>query len=104
MVSALFYLQYHSIRNRLAVRLKRLRQPKYLFGGIVGALYFYFYFFRYLFNLPGGRHSRLPLTSGPGNPALFEAVAAGVLLVAVILAWVLPHERAALAFSEAEVA
>ena len=49
MIAALLYLQYHTIRNRLVTRFKRLKQPKYLFGAIVGGLYFYFYFFRYLF-------------------------------------------------------
>jgi ABC-type multidrug transport system ATPase subunit len=49
MIAALIYLQYHSVRNRLVSRFKRLKQPKYLIGAIVGGLYFYFYFFRYLF-------------------------------------------------------
>jgi ABC-2 type transport system permease protein len=49
MIAALFYLQYHSARNRLVARFKRLKQPKYLFGAIAGGIYFYFYFFRYLF-------------------------------------------------------
>ena len=37
MISALFYLQYHSFRNRLVGRFKRLKQPKYLFGALAGA-------------------------------------------------------------------
>ena len=49
MIAALFYLQYHSTRNRLVTRFKRLQQPKYLIGAIAGGLYFYFYFIRYLF-------------------------------------------------------
>ena len=49
MISALFYLQFHSVKNRLLMRFKRLKQPKYLFGAIVGGLYFYWYFFRVLF-------------------------------------------------------
>lgn len=105
MVSALLYLQYHSVANRLSMRFRRLKQPKYLFGGIVGALYFYFYFFRYLFSLPGGRRSGMALVSpAPSNLALHESIGAAMFLIAVLLAWVLPHERAALAFSEAEVA
>ena len=59
MISALLYLQYHSIRNRTVMRIKRLKQPKYLVGGIVGGLYFYWYFFRVLFAAPGrGQPSR----------------------------------------------
>ena len=34
-------------------RLKRLRQPKYLAGAIIGGLYFYFYFFRLLLGQGG---------------------------------------------------
>src|SRR6058998_1711253 len=41
MIAALLYLQYHTVKNRLFMRFKRLKQPKYLLGGIVGALYFY---------------------------------------------------------------
>jgi hypothetical protein len=103
MFSALLYLQYHSIDNRTLLRLRRLKQPKYLFGGIVGALYFYFYFFRYLFGLPGSRPS-LTFGSSAEARALYEVLGAGFLLIAVLLAWVFPHNRAALAFTEAEVA
>ena len=39
--SALFYCQFHSIKNRLAMRVKRLRKPKYMVGAIVGGLYFF---------------------------------------------------------------
>ena len=44
---ALFYSQFHSVKNRLVTRVKRLRKPKYLFGAIVGSLYFYFYLIRF---------------------------------------------------------
>jgi len=103
MISALLYLQYHSVKNRLFMRFKRLKQPKYLLGGIVGALYFYFYFFRYLF-----RAHRGPATFGaaasPQDLALYESVGALILLIIVLVAWILPRQRAALAFTEAEVA
>ena len=36
MIAALLYLQYHTVRNRLVTRFKRLKQPKYLVGAIVG--------------------------------------------------------------------
>jgi putative ABC exporter len=103
MISALFYLQYHSIRNRLVMRLKRLRQPKYLVGGIVGGLYFYFYFFRYLFSMRA-KQGPLAAASSPQDLAFYEGLGALILLVIVLAAWVVPHQRAALAFTEAEVA
>ncbi len=104
MFSALFYLQYHSFRNRLVSRFKRLKQPKYLIGAVVGGLYFYFYFFRYLFI--GGRHggsAGLNLSTSPEHLLLFEQGGALVLLIIVLLAWIVPHERAALTFTEAAV-
>jgi hypothetical protein len=98
---ALFYYQFHSLKNRLLTRVKRLRQPKYLVGAVVGALYFYYYFFR---GLARGRSG-----GGPPGPFfaqhqdLIESVTALGLMVMMLLAWVLPHSRAALAFTEAEV-
>lgn len=103
MYRALVYLQYHSLKNRTLQRLRRLKKPKYLVGGIVGALYFYFYFVRYLF----GVHSPRPAMgtiSAPANLPLYESIGASIFLVIVLAAWLVPHERAALAFTEAEVA
>jgi len=105
MIAALCYLQYHSTRNRVLTRFKRLKQPKYLFGAIVGGLYFYFYFFRHLF-VSGRAASHGPAMTfiPPEYLPLVEALGALVLLVIVLLAWLIPHERAALTFTEAEVA
>src|SRR6266853_6586770 len=103
MLSALFYLQFHSVKNRLVARLKRLKQPKYLLGGIVGATYFYFYFFRHLFRMPGSRPAAASATQTQ-NLLLYESLGALVLFIIVLLAWIVPHQRAALAFTEAEVA
>ena len=103
MIAALLYLQYHTFRNRLVSRFKRLKQPKYLIGAIVGGLYFYFYFFRYLFRGFGGRPA-VNLTVSPEHLQVFELVGALALFVIVLLAWIIPHERAALTFTEAEVA
>src|SRR5215472_2783391 len=103
MLSALLYLQVHSFKNRTLQRLKRLRQPKYLIGGIAGGIYFYFYFFRYLFGFQNGRQGFLSQTS-PESLAIYESLGALILFVIVLLAWLVPHQRAALAFSQAEVA
>src|SRR5689334_3773729 len=100
MISALFYLQYHSTKNRFVSRLKRLKQPKYLAGAVVGLLYFYFYFFRFLFHAP--RHNgAAAATVSPGNFLLDESVRALILLVVVLAAWLWPNKRAALTFTEA---
>jgi ABC-2 type transport system permease protein len=112
MLNALLYLRFTSAKNWLRVRLRRLRQPKYLFGAIVGCAYFYLFFFR---PFGGGRR-------GPHHPAAAEAVAAvsGSLPVDLLpmvtafgtlalfsfltMMWVVPAQRAALGFSEAEIA
>jgi hypothetical protein len=103
MIGALMYLQVQSIRNRLRVRLRRLKKPKYLVGALVGGAYFYFFFFRNLFV---GRRSgaAAAAASSPETVALFELLGPVLLFVMVLSAWVFPHERAALAFTEAEIA
>ena len=85
------------------MRIKRLKQPKYLVGGVVGGLYFYWYFFRTFLGAPRGAQA-VPLLASPENLALYESIGALVLLTLGLLAWVIPHQRAALTFTEAEVA
>jgi hypothetical protein len=97
-VGTLLYYQRHWWYNRLLTRIRRLRKPKYLFGAIVGGLYFYWYIFRAL-----GRGGQGVLFS-PEHQDLVQAIAALVLLIIVLLAWIVPHSRAALSFTEAEVA
>jgi hypothetical protein len=100
----LAYLWVRSAKNRIWTRLKRLRQPKYLVGGIVGILYLWTFLFR---NMLGGRF-------GPrGDAAMLEAsqdMVAGLevagawgLLLMLAGFWILPSRRAALDFSEAEI-
>lgn len=113
---ALLYLQWHSARNRTVARLRRLKQPKYLFGALFGLAYLYANFLRFFLPLPGT--GRLPGRSGDllmtpelaalsmGQPLtpIFETLGALVLVAVVLLAWLVPRERAALIFTEAEIA
>ncbi len=99
MLSALWYLQRHTVINRTRARLNRLRQPKYLIGAIVGAAYFYFYFFRFAFQ--GVRNGP---RFAPEDLLLYECLGAAALFVILFMAWFIPRERGALAFTEAEVA
>ena len=103
MNSALLYLQYHSIKNRTVMRIKRLKQPKYLFGAAVGGLFFFWYFFRTIFGT-STRGQTFALFASPDNQALFESLGALMLLIPLLLAWIIPHQRAALTFTEAEIA
>jgi len=105
MTPALRYLLATSLRNGIIARLKRLRQPKYFFAALVGAAYFYFYFYRFLFG--GGLGG--PGRNAPGTPVLvdasWQAIGAATLLVAMLVfAWILPGSRAAITFTEAEIA
>lgn len=99
MIRAIYYLQTRSFINRLLSRLRRLRQPKYLVGGIVGVLYVYFYFAQQFF-FRRGHSAAGPKVSGE----FLELVGALALLVIVIVAWIIPSKRSALVFSEAEIA
>jgi ABC-2 type transport system permease protein len=102
MIDALLYLQFHSIKNRLLMRIRRLKQPKYLLFALVGGAYFYFYFFRWIFM--GGRGPRGWGGSGAPDLSAYETLGALVLFTIILLAWLIPHERAALVFTEAEIA
>lgn len=101
MIGALFYLQLTSLKNALRMRALRLRNPRYLFAAAVGAAYFYFFVFRSHGSRPPS--VSVPVATGQGQ-ALLELAGAFMLFGAVVFAWVLPNSRAALAFTEAEVA
>ena len=75
---ALLYYQRHWWHNRLLTRLRRLRQPKYLLGAIVGGLYFYWYIFRAFGR--AGRGARF----SPEHQDIAQAIAALVLLIMVV--------------------
>jgi hypothetical protein len=100
---AFFYLQALSLYNLVRQRLRRLRQPKYLFGALAGIAYFYFFVFR---NVIHGRSmgSAHAGAMPPEMLPLLAGIAAAILMVFVVIAWLLPNGRAALAFTEAEVA
>jgi hypothetical protein len=103
-VRALVYLKATSFRNVVVSRLRRIRQPKYLVGAIFGVAYFWFFFFRRYPQRPGGR----PI--GPFNDLAASGlptvliIGAIVLLAFVALCWALRRQRAALSFTEAEIA
>src|SRR5438309_8724898 len=104
MICALIYLQVQSIKNRLRVRLRRLKKPKYLVGAVVGVAYFYFFSFRNLFTGRRGAAAGVIDTTPREALLMFELLGALALFAMVLSAWIFPHERAALAFTEAEIA
>ena len=107
MIGASLYIIVCSARNRLRVRLRRLREPRYLVGAIVGAAYFYFTFFvRMRSRSRASRRVRGDLPLPPAFDALAAAgpSLAGLALFGVAaLAWLVPIRSGLLEFSEAEV-
>ena len=99
--SPLLYLTVHSIRNQIRVRLRRLRQPRYLIATVLGAGYFWFVIMggAFRFNRP---------RSGPAAPAKLSVGlplgAAMLMFVVAVFAWIMPSaRRPALAFTRPEV-
>ncbi len=102
---ALLYLHFTTLRNALGQRVRRLRQPKYLFGALAGLGYFWLFVFRHLFRAQAGRPAELAAVDAAGHLSPLLAQLAGLaLFVIVALAWLIPSRRAALSFSEAQVA
>jgi hypothetical protein len=99
-MNALAYLVTRSFVNGVLYRLCRLRQPKYLFGTLFGIAYFYLYFGKLL----GGAHSPFGPAATSGAAFSVELGAAILFLVTLVLSWILPASRAALGFTEAEIA
>ena len=99
-MNALGYLVTRSFANGVLFRLRRLRQPKYLLGAILGAAYFYFYFGRIL----GGARSPFGPRATSGAAFGPELGAAILFIATIVMSWILPASRAAIAFTEAEIA
>ncbi|HEV7714409.1 MAG TPA: putative ABC exporter domain-containing protein, partial [Steroidobacteraceae bacterium] len=112
-MGALLYLQLTSLQGRIRSRIRRLKQPKYLLGAVVGAAYIYFFFIhraRAGYGNGNGRYGN----PGPGRTPNIDfasdllptvaSLGALALLVVVALSWILPRAQASLAFSEAEIA
>lgn len=98
-MGALLYLTLCSAKNRMRVRLRRLREPRYLAGLVVGILYFYFLLYRR--GRPGRQGALTALLSVRDPIVLAGSVA---LFVLIALAWAWPSSgKPALMFSRADV-
>jgi len=105
-LTASLYIIIWSARNRVRARLRRLREPRYFIGAIVGAAYIYFSFFA-RFRV-SGRSSRRPRTSDwPESMipliALLPSLGGVALLVVAVAAWLVPVDSGLLEFSDAEL-
>ena len=100
MTSAFVYLVACSFRNRVRSQLRRLRQPRYLAGLVVGLLYLYLIFLR-----PGSRSGQPAIGSSfmEFPAAAMQAAMSVVLFIAVAAAWLVPTKRGAIDFTRSEV-
>lgn len=101
LIRALAFLQSRSLVNALKVRVRRLRQPKYLIGAVVGLGYMYLWVGRAVFS--SWRHGAGRVDMPGEAMELFEALAALVVFVLFLGSWLFSGERASLRLSEAEL-
>jgi ABC-2 type transport system permease protein len=105
MVRVSLYITLYSAKNRVLVRLRRLREPRYLIFAIAGAAYLYFAVFM---RVGAARRARRrggepPDIFSPSIAAL-APVAGGVAMLAIAAAaWVFPARSTLFDFSEAEI-
>jgi ABC-2 type transport system permease protein len=104
MIGASLYILVCSARNRLRVRLRRLREPRYLVGAVVGAAYVYFAFFARLRSSRAASNRRRQFPSdATGRLAAAGPALTGLgLLAGAAAAWLLPFNSGLLEFSDAE--
>ncbi len=98
-IPPLLYLTLCSVRNQVTVRLRRLKQPRYLIASILGLAYFWMIFAGRGFR--GGRSGMSALPSA----ARIGLQIAGTLFIFVIatMAWIMPSSKPALAFTRSDV-
>lgn len=99
---ALFFLQTRSLVNAVRMRIRRLKQPKYLIGAVVGFSYLYFWFGRAVFG--NWRSSGSMPAWDAERWDLIQSVAAMVFGGLAVGQWIFTGARAALQFSETELA
>lgn len=98
---ALLFLVRRSFVNAVRSKLLRLKSPRYLIPTIVGIAYFVLIFGP--FRVDGRpRYATPEIDSGPSP--FMEWGFAGLVLVFVVIAWVLPARGTPLGFTESEVA
>jgi ABC-2 type transport system permease protein len=100
-----------SFANWVRARARSLRKPKQLAGAIAFGIYFWFFFLRHWTGSSGGarralagRTMQMPLTLPEQWLPAAMAIGAVALCTFVTLMWIVPTQRAALGFTEAEIA
>src|SRR5947208_2138276 len=108
MLGASLYIIVCSARNRLRVRLRRLKEPRYLIGAVAALAYFYFTIFARMWGqrarIPKGRRRAPP----PRNFSVdaFRTIGPTFVGMALLLlmaaGWLFPGDGGLLDFSAAE--
>jgi hypothetical protein len=98
-IRSFWFVTSRSFKNRILLRLRRLRNVRYLISFIAGLGYLWFMFFRRIWI--GPPHRINVATFSTSN--VFVDVTAVCVLLAVILAWAWPEESGGLTFSQAEI-
>ena len=102
--SVFAFLLRRTLAGAARRRLARLREPRYLLGAIVGALYMYFWLGRALLRDVTNPHVLGPrLQAPPAALALLLSLAAAAVAVNAALLWVFSTARPVLHVSEADV-
>jgi len=96
---ALLFVTFASFKNRIVVRIKRLRNPRYLVSSIAGLAYFWFMFFRRS-HVAGMRMATL---NGMHVGELGRDVASLCIFAILLFVWALPQQSGGLELSEAEI-
>ena len=102
MLSASLYITICTARNRTRRWLRRLKEPRYLAGLVIAAMYFYVTLFARTRAARGPR-ARPSLAAFPALAGLVPELAAIALLVAAAAVWLLPTSGRLLDFAPAEV-
>ncbi len=93
-----------TIQNRFRTRFRRLREPRYLIGSIIGGAWFFFFVVRSLFNArPSGRHVPSPIEMVMHDAETSRFVIALALFAIALVIGLWPGARRPLEFSRAEV-
>jgi len=92
------FITFHSLKNRVLSRLRRLKQPRYLVSAVAGLAYLWFISFRHLFQGGAIGTRRVVVMTGVGVD-----IVSIVFLVLMIGAWALPGDKGGIEFSEAEI-
>jgi ABC-2 type transport system permease protein len=103
LINASLYITVCTMRNRIVVRLRRLREPRYLIGAVVGIGYLYFTIFARRGRSRRG-DGRTPMEAFAAWQTIGPSLAGLMVFSAALVAWVLPARAGLLEFSQAETA